>query len=246
MGISCYMCGGKFDERFIDKPCPVCGKQYVRHGVDIKSPVVVEEANKILIPPRYIGIEWSSGIILENKKDMSNQRGLKRLVGVMESVHDSYAKGKQPKRSAIIIAPPMYSKVIWAYSCMQCALSNGMTVAPLLDTVELKRFMLLSAEKPFHEIYKIMDYESYITADVCFVTVTKTDRNTEAFKVILELLDIRSRKGLPTYIISRFDINVLSKWDRNNHFRALVNSYHNEDPYKYPAIAKYHGEVNYG
>ena len=245
MSDKCYVCGGQFDPRFIDKPCPKCGRQYNKPSVE-KMKINTEKADTVLIPKQYIGVEWSGDVLAEDKRNIKDQLGLKELIRNMTAIHDFFKKGVLPTRSAIIIASPRFSKITWAYSCMQHALNNGLTVAPLLDTVELKRFMLLAAEKPYHKIYDMIDYESYITAETCFITVTKSSRFCEAYNIILDILDIRSRKGLPTYIISRFPLKALAKWDTNNHFEALRGDFYKEDTYKYPAICCCLEEVRYG
>lgn len=235
----CPTCGGNFDPRFVDEPCPTCGKQYGRAVMKKAVKMNVAKSSNLNIPQNYIGKEWSKALLLESKKSDKNQPMLNRLANLMELIHESFAAGKLPPGSAMIIAPPNYSKVTWAFSCMQLAQAKGMTVAPFLDTVELNRFMMIAADKPFHKIYKLMDYESYITADVCFVTVTKTYKNQEAFRIIVELLDTRSRKGLPTFFISRFDLSTLCKWDNLGHFNALKEQHFSEDKNKLPVVCQY-------
>lgn len=234
----CRNCGGSFDDRYIDTPCPVCGRQYGKARMKNINTKTLKQEN-LNIPKHYIGKEWSKSILLEDKKNDKNKNMLNQLAGIMETVHNKFANGEIPSRSVLIVAPPRYSKVTWAYSCMQLAQAKGLSVAPLLDTVELKRFMLIAADKPFHELYNLIDYESYLTADVCFVTVTKTFKNQEAYQVILDLLDSRSRKGLPTYIISRYGIDVLAKWDSRGHFSTLKDYHFSEDPNKFPIICQY-------
>ena len=236
----CKTCGGGYDPRFLDKPCPECGFMFNAQKKP-KSVVSTETSaeSPLCIPRHYKDKVWSKSVLLDDKRNDVNQNDLHKYANLLETIHNSFMKGKLPPRSAIIIAPPRYSKVTWAYSCMQVAEEKGLTVAPLLDTIELKRFLLLAPERPFHKIYKMMDYEEYVTADVCFITVTKSYKYQEAFSIILELLDIRSRKGLPTYIISRFSLNQLSGWDSNNHFLAIREDYYNEDPYKFPTICRY-------
>lgn len=236
----CQTCGSSYDPRFVDTPCPECGKQYGHIPKPVPKPAQKIESDKLaFIPKHYVGREWSKTLLLEEKKLDKNQNFLNKFANILDVIHTSFSKGKLPTRSAIIVAPPRYSKITWAYSCMQLAEQKGLSVAPLLDTVELKRFMLIAAERPFHQIYKTIDYEEYLTADVCFITVTKTFKNQEAFRIILEILDSRSRKGLPTFIISRFTVEVLSKWDTNGHFKSLLEDYMVEDPYKNPIICQY-------
>lgn len=65
----------------------------------------------------------------------------------LEKINNIFVEKLLPQKSAFIIAPAGYSKMTFAYSCMQRALDAGFSVAPLLDTVELKRVLVLASEK---------------------------------------------------------------------------------------------------
>ena len=239
----CFTCGGEYDERFIDKPCPECGRQWGKKPQSQKTEEEKYEAVKVAesrdIPKEYIGVEWSRELLEKDKKKIVNDLNFRRYCNQLEKIHDLFSNGFVPNKSAIIMAPPGYSKVTWAYSCMQQALESKHSVTWLLDTIEVKRLLVLASENPRYRLYNKINYDDYIMSDVCFITVTKTEYNADSFKVIQEILDRRSRKGLATFVISRFDLADMSRHDYKHHFKAIMDLQGNQNPLKYPAIISY-------
>lgn len=237
----CFTCGGEYHPDYLDNPCPECGRIYGKISLEEKKDdkEFITKAKNLDIPGEYIGVKWSKEILLKNKSEEASNRNFIRFVDQLDKVQTLFDVGRIPAKSAMIIAPSGYSKVTWAYSCMQLALEHGFSVAPILDTIELKRLLILASENPKYKLYKTVDYDDYILSDICFVTVTKTDFCLDAWRVILEIIDRRSRKGLPTFIISRFDIETISKRDYEGHFKSFVDYNGNQNSLKYPAIIKY-------
>lgn len=241
----CFTCGG---EGFSDRTCEGCGREPKKLNLSKLSEkeVVefVEEAKYVKIPQEYIGVEWSDIIFWRNHSDKVSPEGVKnrlleKYVGQLQKVHDIFAEGKLPRKGAIVVAPSTYSKVVWAYSCMQHALKHGYEVAPLLDTLEVHRLLSLGAENPKYKLYGEIEHDSYFMSDVIFITVTKTEYKKTAYAVIQEVLDRRSRKGLPTFIISQSPLEVLSQWDRSGNFMKLTKYYPDENNLKVPALIEY-------
>lgn len=241
--IVCSTCGGEFDKRFIEQPCPECGKSY---GVNKKTDLnEVDEIrfnaamDTLEVPEEYRKVKWSKTVMLKNNADKMSDRSFTHYVDQLAKAHDIFDAGKLPNISAIIIAPPKMSKLTWAYSCMQLALANGYSTSWLLDTQEVKRLIVLSGDNPKYKLYDKVDYDSYIMSDVLFITVTKTYARSEAYSVIIELLDKRARKGLPTFFISRFDLKQLSRRDYDNQFEFIKDFTGKENNLKYPAIIQW-------
>ena len=162
----------------------------------------------------------------------------------LEKINGVFAGGQVPAKSAIIIAPAGYSKMVFAYSCMQHAATAGFSVAPILDTVELKRFLTLAGDNPQYKLYNKLTYEDYIMSDVLFVTVTKLPAHEWAYQSVEEILDRRTRKGLSTFVISRFSLAEISKKDYSNQFSAIALAM-SADSMKYPAVIRYREPNNY-
>ena len=112
---------------------------------------------------------------------------------------------------------------------------HGFIVAPLLDSLEVKRLLVLAAERP-QEIVLGIPYEEYVNADVVFITITKTTYRNSAYQIIQEMLDKRSRKGLPTFFLSRYNMATLSAWDSSKSFDYVKDYNNTENSLKYPAI----------
>lgn len=240
----CNWCGSDYNPNYVDKPCPHCGRQY--NNLDIEKETSMPKleafargAVAINIPEQYIGVEWKKEILQREKPQLLNDAFFERYVRNLDKIKTVFATGVIPGKSALIIAPPEFSKVTWAYTCMQLSVKAGLKVAPMLDTIELKRLIVMSAEKPNYRLYNKIRYDDYISSDIVFITVTKTDFRFNAYSIIIEILDKRSRMGLPTYIISRYDDIELSKEDRYVEFRALFNKSPNSNGLKYPAVIMY-------
>lgn len=234
----CFVCG---NAGFPDQVCPSCGRAPTKKSMNFEFKDNTEFVKRIDlygVPPAYRGIIWDSDVLRRDKKELCNDYAFDRFVKNLEKINSLFDSGLLTNKSAIIIAPAGYSKMTFSYSCIQRALNSGFSVAPMLDTVELKRLLFLASEKPQYKLYGKIDYDSYIMSDICFVTVTKSQQRAWAYEIIQELLDLRARKGLGTFILSRFEISEISQRDKSNSFDALAAS-NTHDDYKYPAIIRY-------
>jgi hypothetical protein len=233
----CFTCGGK---GFPDKKCPECGMEANSKSFNLdRKPEEAQrlfvEAKNVLIPQNYMGISWDKDILLQTHPEDANSPSFIHMTKQLEKIHEIFATGILPNKSAIIISPPQTSKVTWAYSCMQNAIMHKFKVAPMFDSQEVKRLITLAAERPLQKVLN-MTYEEYIESDVVFVTITKTTYREEAYQVIEELLDKRSRRGLPTFFISRYSLETMSKRDWNNSFDYIKDYNNTENSLKYPVI----------
>lgn len=239
----CFTCGGKYDERFVDKPCPECNRQYKKSSavvMEVKpSTEFLNTLKDLAIPDFYQNKVWNKERLKKDNQDIIGDKSFERYVQQLDRIHSIFVDGRLPNKSAIIIAPPRMSKVTWAYSCMQQAVKHNYSVAWLLDTVELKRLLVLAGENPRYKLYDRVDYDSYLMSDVCFITVTKTEYRADSYSTILEIIDRRARKGLSTFIISRFDLKQLSRRDYDKHFTAIKDFNGHDNDLKYPVIVQY-------
>lgn len=237
----CFKCGNK---GFPDKECPSCHRAptsttlNLDHSSSEQIAEFVEKIDAFGIPSQYRGVIWDAEVLRKSFKGKEQNMLFQKYVNQLDKVNACFVSGVLSPKSAIIIAPAGYSKMTFAYSCMQRALDAGFSVAPFLDTIELKRVLFLAGEMPNYKIFGKVSYDDYIMSDVCFVTVTKMKQHEWAYETIQELLDRRSRKGLSTFIISRFDLSELSKRDYSNQFDVLSTAI-SEDTYKYPAIIRF-------
>lgn len=239
----CFLCGNL---GFPDKACPSCGREPTQKSMNFEfnesNDSFVDKIDSFGVPAMYRGVIWNSDILRHDKPELSNDFVFDRFVKSLEKVNALFDKGILTNKSAIIIAPAGFSKMIFAYSCMQRAINKGFSVAPLLDTVELKRLIFLASENPKFKLYKKIDFDSYVMSDVCFVTVTKSQQKSWAYEIIQELLDLRARKGLGTFVLSRYELSEISQQDKSNSFDALA-SIDVHDDFKYPAIIRYNKKL---
>lgn len=238
-GDFCFTCG---NAGFPDKECPMCGRRATLSSMNLDfredTPVLLEKLDRFGIPGKYHGIMWDAEILLHSFPDKENDYAFQHYVQQLNKIHQLFVDGTISPKSAIIIAPAGYSKMTFAYSCMQLALDKGLTVAPFLDTLELKRLLVLAGENPRYKLNGKVDYDSYIMSDVLFVTVTKLGARQSSYEVIEELLDRRARKGLGTFVLSRFSLTEMSRRDESGEFEALTTA-RSEDSFKYPAVIRY-------
>lgn len=232
----CYYCGETGPLPGED-PCPKCGRkpQDLNVGVLAEEDVKTYEGvlKKLNIAPEYMAVQWSREAFWRNNNFRRNL-ALERFVEDLGLIHDHYAQGKLFPSSTMVVAPKTFSKVTWASSCMSFAIKHGFTVAPLLTTLEVNRLIQLSCG---HNLdYKILGvgYEEYMTADVVFVTVSKTDARRHASSIITELLSTRGARGLATHIISEFDSDVIAQWDSVKEFNKLFLPMDNYNKFKFP------------
>jgi hypothetical protein len=235
----CFLCGGIGLD---DSECPSCGRKPKKSGISFEdaqnSERFVEKIDRFGVPGPYRGVFWSADVLRKQFPDLDGDLAFQRFVNQLDKVHDVFAKGLLSSKSAIIIAPAGFSKEIFAYSCMQLALDKGLSVAPYLDTVELKRLLVLSGESPGYRLFDKISYDDYVMSDVCFITVTKLPQREWAYNIIQELIDRRSRKGFSTFVISRYSLNEISRRDKSNQF-GVISTADSHDTLKYPSVISY-------
>lgn len=244
----CFTCGGL---GFEDRVCPECGREQNNRSLNLDKMENVKEFVKKIgntaIPDNYHGIFWDVEVLKKDNADkvanysdksIKDDIFFKTYYTQLSRINSIFTEGRIPHRSAIICAPAGYSKLTFAYSCMQRALNAGFTVAPLLDTNEVKRVLVLCGENPRYKINKYLDYDDYIMSDVMFITVTKLYNYVDAYSVIQEVFDRRTRKGLSTIVISRYGIDDIARNDKSGNF-AVIKDRDSSDTYKFPAIIQY-------
>lgn len=235
----CFQCGNK---GFPDKVCPSCKREPTKKSMnyEFKDDVdrFVEKIDAFGIPGKYRGVIWNKDVLLHDKAGKYKDHNFEHFVDQLDKINSLFASGTLSAKSAIIVAPAGFSKMVFTYSCMQRAIDHGFSVAPLLDTIELKRLLFLASERPNYRLYGKIDFDEYLMSDVCFVTVTKLSQRAWAYETIQEIIDLRARKELSTFIVSRFDLTEISQRDVSNSFDA-IRSIDVQDTYKYPAVIRY-------
>lgn len=229
--IKCFTCRDK------GRPggCPSCGKVLNPNGKPVMeiTPQLLEES-KCPIPPTYLARDWDPNVLLDTFPELKTHRMFTNYVSQLDKIYRIYESGRLPTQSVMIIAPRRRGKVTLAYCCMKQALAHGYTVAPLLDTSELKRLNILSADRHFSKDLRNLDYtiESVVNADVMFITVD-LDNFQSAYRTIDAFVDKRARQGKATFIISRFTIEQITLTDFNETFDDIIDKTRLQDRLKY-------------
>lgn len=234
MGV-CFICGG------FGKPggCPKCHKDSTKIVVPKgKEDKFIKDISFKQVPLDYVGTVWNKDLLLANHPELDKDLRFKDYANMLDKIHNKFMSGLVPSASIFISAKSKMSKCIFAYSCMQYALSKGHSVAPIIDTIELQRLLILSGENPKWKLYNYINYDDYITSEVLFLTVTKTERHSWSFPYIQELLDRRSRLNLPTFVISSFGLKELAR-DCDADYDSIVDGSAQLNPFKYPLIIEY-------
>jgi hypothetical protein len=233
----CTKCGG-FGE--VDG-CPDCGKKLgvIEFTEEKDEKVFTILSDKVFIPSEFQFNTWSKSLLKESKPFLNNDIGFASYADALDKIHSTFVDGVLSTKSAVIVSPANFSKTVFAYSCMQHAIQHRLTVAPMIDTLELRRLMMLCAVNPTYRLYNRIDYDKYLTSHVLFVRVTMTEERVFSLPTIRELLDRRSRMGLPTHIISETSADELGSGYRGTNIIDLINV--EQSSHRRPVLIQYMG-----
>ena len=232
----CFKCG----DYGIEGGCPKCGKD-TNNMINLEAMTEVnafaDKCDESDIPHKFIGNLWNKSLVEIDQEQYASNPSFKRFLSNCEKLHDSFMNGNPISTSLYLFSPPRFGKEYLVYSCMQLALNAGLKIAPYLDTIELKRLLILGGQNPNYKLYGKINYDDYMMADVVFVRVTNTSYVKDAYSILLELISRRSRLNRPTYIISELTLKELTK--ESNHF--IANSWSDVsavglNKLKYPAV----------
>ncbi|MGL4950170.1 MAG: hypothetical protein ACRC5M_07280 [Anaeroplasmataceae bacterium] len=232
----CFNCG----DEGVDGGCKSCHKDSSKLIVkkeDKES--FIKKSSFSQIPNNYVGVMWSKQILLDNHPEMDNNIKFKNACNRLEVMHEKFKDGMIPNLSVFISGPSKMGKTILAYSCMQHAIRNNVKVSPFIDTVELKRLLTLGGDNPNWKLYGYINYDSYITCPVCFITVTKLDKHRESYTIISELIARRSRLGFPTFVLSKFSLKEISVHCIDSDYTKIMDYSGKDDFLKYPTIIEF-------
>lgn len=214
--------------------CPTCGMEIM-----LDKPVLnVTEDNleEVAIPQFYQRNTWSKKTFLESH--MGDRAGalVERYAESLDRIHNIFCSGKIPDKSCIVVAQHGMGKMVWAYSCIQTAMSHGYSVVPILDNTQYKRLNIISSDRISSKILKQKyTIEDYNTADVMFLTIDP-DNFQGSYRTVESLLSKRSRNGKSTFILSRYSVEQMSLLDYSATFRKTIEANVSQDRNKYVVI----------
>jgi hypothetical protein len=180
----------------------------VTSKVEIIKPVLKNS----IIPDFFVGREWNEEEFYSSHGNYKTHPTVKKYVQTLLKYQKSFAEGSLPDRSLFVSAPPGFGKKIFAYACYQYALQHGYTIAPLLDTQEIK---YIFAGKDGNA------YEEYISKDVLVFTIPSDRVHWYSSQTMIDLYQRRARRNKITIGISRFRIQAITQSDRGE-FKDFV------------------------
>lgn len=170
--------------------CPKCGNTGVKldgSPCDCQLPTdtIYADLVGINIPDQYQGVRFSRALV---PLDCGPYYGK-----VLEELHQQITSFQITNQNLCICSPPMHSKTLWAYSCIQNLFRQRAQVVPLYDVLELRRAMYdfdmgRSASVDFYDVkYLFLKIPAEVTHPV---------RTT-----IATIIDRRVRRGNSTFFI---------------------------------------------
>lgn len=213
--------------------CSDCGKDSSKiqvHTQEFSQEILAKDFN---VPSYYINNVWDSDKLKKSLPDFKDHHAFQKYCSLLDDMYNIFKRGKFPIQSLLIVAPRLRGKQIFVYSCMQEAIKHGLTVGPYLDTSEIKRLNILSADRSYSPHLNKLPYsiEDILEADILFVTVD-LDNFHGAYRTLDSLLSKRSRRGKPTYIVSRYPIEMISALDKDQEFFKIVDNSKQRDRLK--------------
>lgn len=151
----------------------------------------------IEIPEQYQGIRFS-GELVPADVDISYSH-------VLEDLHTSITTMQLESKNICICSPPMHSKTVWAYSCIQNLFRQRLPVLPLYDVLEMRRMMY------DYDMGRSQEADQY---DVKYLFVKIPAEITYQVRTtIATLIDRRVRRGKGTIYIYNGTWNNLTSGD---------------------------------
>lgn len=209
-----------------DGGCPRCGKT-PRKKVEEKLKGVTNIASDV-IPAAYQGKTWI-------KPESENLRE-SQFDDALEKVYNKFLKGDLPNFSMFISAPPKTGKMLFAYACMQTALVQGFSVAPMMTTSDWRRLYRVSQTNPMYKLYNKYKWDELVSFEVVFILVDDSEDRYDVIGTLKTIYDTRAMMGLPTFVISDYKLTTLVCRYRSQDYSKIYNPDMSRDFNRYPVI----------
>lgn len=219
----CSVCGnlGKEDG------CPKCGM--TPRALSVNKMLTLDIPADV-IPIPYQGKLWDRPIA----QDISLK--FKEFDSALERVVQEFHKGRIPYFSMFIAAPPKYGKQGFAYACMQLALVQKFSIAPLFSTADWRRLYRVSQVNPFYKLFGQYQWDDLVSRDVVFITLDHSDERFDVIGLMKDILDVRSRLGKSTFFVSDYKLEDLVRTWGGDDYNLIFNSDPERDFARYPVI----------
>ncbi len=221
--VRCHLCNSEG----MEGGCPRCGR--TPRSVNAVKMLNLEVPTD-LIPQPYQGCVWE-------KPDVEGTPlRFQKFDQDLEKVYNYFLSGRIPAFSMFIAAPPKSDKNKFAYCCMQTALAQRFSVAPLLSTSDWRRLQKISQMNPFYKLYNKYQWDGLISLDVVFMFVDHSDERFDEIPLLKSVLDARAAFGLSTFIISDYKLtDLVPRYDKES-YSAIYNVSDKRDYLRYPVV----------
>lgn len=225
----CPSCGGKPMKGNI---CKVCGSGEHTNDIEQMEEPTLEVMETLFIPEKYKKERFNSSKLREGHEELKGSKSFETYVKVLDGILGRINSGINEKASLYISAPSGFGKETFAYTAIQVAKSRGLTVFPYLDLMEVNRLITAyetgKMKDAIVEDIKFTDIDLY-RSDVCILKVPHNNISMTNYKVLLQVIDRRSRRGLPTIVLSRYNFKYFTALDSAKETEGIV-SYNNPSP----------------
>lgn len=219
----CHMCNNEGK----DGGCPRCGRTPRSANM---TKVSAMDVPTDIIPVVYQGQVW------ERPSVENLPLRIKQYDDALEQVYNKFLQGIIPGFSLFLGAPPKSDKTKFAYCCMQTALAQQFSVAPLLSTSDWRRLQKVSQMNPFYKLYGKYKWDELIARDVLFMFVDHSDERFDEIPLMKSVLDTRAAFGMSTFIISDYKLNDLVPRYDQEAYSAIYNPADGRDYQRYPVV----------
>lgn len=222
-GLICHLCNNEGKEG----GCPRCGKT--------PRAVVAERLISFDIPTDIIPVVYQ-GQVWEKPPQGDLPLRMQEYDNALEKVYNKFLLGDIPAFSMFLGAPPKSDKTKFAYCCMQTAMTQHYSVAPLLSTSDWRRLQKVSQVNPFYKLYGKYKWDELISKDVLFMYVDHSDERFDEIPLMKSVLDARAMFSLSTFIISDYKITDLVPRYGQEAYSIIYNADDNRDYRRFPVI----------
>lgn len=225
---TCPSCGGMSKS---NSKCPVCESGGAVEKIVMKQEVELETAEKLFIPNYYVGKVFNPDEIRRSHPSLNGVKEFEDYLGMLSLITDQMNRKSLQLSSLFISAPGGFGKEHFAYSLLQIAVTNGLTVFPYFDLGEVGRLLNAYEERNYRDSIikdtKFTDVD-LANAQVCILKVPHSN-NLESYKIAMKVIDRRSRRGLSTIIMSRYNYNYFTTLDKFGEMDSM-KAYDNVSP----------------
>lgn len=234
----CTSCGNKGTK----EGCPECGREHkilYQDKTENQIASTLGYLEKVIrIPEGYLGNRFVKQVLMDEYTGKKREE-YRKYIDNLDMYIEIFRNGRLPQRSTFVASPTGNGKKVMAYTCMELANDNNYTISPILSTLDISFIIKQSIEfKPDFK-FNGVGYMDLYEIDFLVVQISHTDYKYESYKVIQELLNMRTRYNKSTLVLSDFGIDTITDWDDQYNFVRLFQTGFLDNKQLYPTMICY-------